>query len=95
MRFVVILIFAAPVLMAFRTLGLFRDWVALLRWSRWGVAAGEAPPVLNDPIPIGVAPDEAASAAGRKLVASALLTAAGGCFALAGGLTLASLIGWA
>jgi|GEM_PF-2787230 len=93
MRFILILIIAVPALMAFRTLGLFRDWIMLRRWSRQGVAYGEPAPALTEPIAPGTGPAAATAEAWRKLVASALSTAAAACFALAGGLAVAWMAG--
>ena len=91
MRFLLILVFAVPVLMAFRTLGHLKDWMTLRQWANEG---GAAVPALHEPLPPGVGRAEAALAAWRKLQLSALLTAAGACFAVAAGAALGWGLGW-
>lgn len=92
MRFLFILIFAIPALMAFRTLGLFTDWTNLRRHLREG-AGPDAALALSERLPTGIPPDAALDEIRRRLVSSTLATAAGFCFALAGGLALMAISG--
>ncbi len=81
MRIVLLILAGIPAIMAFRTLGLLRDWIAVRHWARHG----GGPPFLSEPAPPGLAPSEAEALASFKLVRSALATAAAVCFAVAGG----------
>lgn len=94
MRFLLILLVAAPALMGFRTLGLLRDWLALRRWARRGCIAS-AYPAMTQPLPIAAGPAAAEREARRRLTASALAAAAVCCFAFAAGLGLAAALEWA
>lgn len=89
MRFILILLVLVPMLMACRTLGLFRDWLALRRWAREGDRAA-GPPLLHEPVAPDADPTEAAAAGFTKFLLSGLSAAAAGCFALAGGLVVLS-----
>ena len=84
MRILLILIVAAPVLMAFRTLGLLRDWLALRAWARRGAVTRSAPHLHEPPNP-DATPERAVFWAYSKFLMSLLDTAAVACFALAGG----------
>ena len=94
MRFLLILVIAVPVLMAFRTLGCLKDWVTLRQWANASNEGGAVVPALHEPLPPGVGRAEAALAAWRKLQLSALLTAAGVCFAVAAGVAIGWGLGW-
>ena len=89
MRVVLLLIAAVPALMGFRTLGLFRDWIHIRRWARYGLV----PPVLSETLPPDIGPEAAEVEARRKLIASALSTASACCFAVAGGAVVLEVMG--
>ncbi len=88
MRFILILIVCIPLLMGARTLGLFRDWLVLRRWSLYG----QPPGVLTEAAEAGLTADEAVAAAWHKLIQSALSTLAAVCFAVAAGLVTIDLL---
>lgn len=94
MRIVLLLIAAVPTFMAFRTLGLFRDWLLLRAWAKRG-GARAAIPYLTIPFDVDAGPQPPETYALWRFILSALSTAAACCFALAASVTLLALFGTA
>lgn len=82
MRIIILLIIAVPSLMAMRTLGLLRDWIALKYWAQTGASMPHRP-LLHETPPPGTSLDEAIAEALHKFCMSLLSTAAAICFATA------------
>ena len=87
-----LLIAAVPAFMAFRTLGLLRDWLLLSWWARRG-RAHAAIPYLTEPFDFAAGPEPPETYARWRFILSALTTAAACCFALAACMTLIALKG--
>ncbi len=92
MRIVLLLIAAVPAFMAFRTLGLLRDWLILRAWMRRASGGARAAiPYLTEPFDLDAGPEPPEVYALWRFLLSALTTAAACCFALAACLTLLAL----
>lgn len=82
MRIIILLIIAVPSLMAMRTLGLLRDWIALKYWEKTGASMPHRPLLHETPSP-GTSLTDAIAEALHKFLMSLLSTAAAVCFATA------------